>query len=251
MPNKNKANETLDALAVAAHPDDIELTCAGTLIKLARRGYKVGVLDLTRGEMGSRGSPDERLKEVQVASKIMGLTVRENAGLPDGRLAPDWETKLTLVRALRQFRPRLWIIPCTEDRHPDHAAAGQAGQDAAFLAGLSKIDTDQQPFRPIWTLHYFCRWEHDFSFIVDVSEEFETRLEAIHAYRSQFDPDTGDPQTYISRPQFLEGIITRAKYYGSKIEAAYGEPFFSMEALKVDDPVKFLTGSGADWATLR
>ncbi len=241
----------LHVLAAAAHPDDIELTCAGTLIKMAKRGYRVGILDLTRGEMGTRGTPEERVQEAQIAAQIMGLTARENAGLPDGHLAPDWETKLVLIRALRRYRPALWIIPCTEDRHPDHAAVGRAGLEAAFLAGLKKIETSQEMFRPLWTLHYFCRWEHAFSFIVDVSDVWEVRLQAIHAYRSQFDPASGDPQTYISRPQFMDMIQARAKYYGSKIEAAYGEPFQSREALPVEDPVAFLAGSRPEWATLR
>jgi bacillithiol biosynthesis deacetylase BshB1 len=247
----SKTDPSLDILAIAAHADDIELTCAGTLIKLAQKDYRTGVLDLTQGEMGTRGTPEERMKEAGEAAKIMGLTVRENAGLPDGKLQPDWETKLVLVRALRKYRPKLWLIPCKEDRHPDHAATGQAARDAAFLAGLRKVETGQEPFRPTWTLHYFCRYEHEVSFIVDVSEEFETRLNAIRAYRSQFGEEAEGPKTFISRPQFLEGIITRAKYYGSKIEAAYGEPFLSTEALRVDDPVAFLTAAPAEWATLR
>jgi bacillithiol biosynthesis deacetylase BshB1 len=244
-------DKQLDVLAVAAHPDDIELTCAGTIIKLGKMGYRTGILDLTRGEMGTRGTVEERDREAHEAGKIMGLTARENASLPDGKLTADWDTKMVLVEALRKHRPKLWIIPCTEDRHPDHAATGQAAQDAAFLAGLRKIDTGQEPFRPTWTLHYFCRWEHQVSFVVDVSEEFETRLQAIRAYKSQFGEDAEGPRTFISRPQFIEGIISRAKYYGSKIEAAYGEPFMSNELLRVDDPVAFLTGKEADWATLR
>jgi N-acetylglucosamine malate deacetylase 1 len=241
----------LDVLAAAAHPDDIELTCGGTLIKMVKKGYKVGILDLTRGEMGTRGTPERRLQEAEEAARIMGLTMRENAGLPDGRLESNWETKLTLIRALRTFRPKLWIIPCTEDRHPDHAAVGKAGLDAAFLAGLRKIDTGQEPFRPTWTLHYFCRWDDKISFVVDVSDVFETRLKAIQAYRSQFDAELGEPNTYISRPQFLERIISRAKFFGSKIEADYGEPFLSREMLRVEDPVAFLTDKSAEWATLR
>lgn len=243
--------EPMHILAAAAHPDDIELSCAGTLIKMVKKGYHVGILDLTRGEMGTRGTPEQRLKEAEEAARIMGITVRENAGLRDGRLAPDDELKLTLIKALRRWRPALWIVPCTQDRHPDHAAVGQAGLDAAFLAGLRKIETGQPMFRPTWTLQYFCRNDSDFSFIVDVSDVFDLRMKAIQAYRSQFDPTTGDPQTYISRPQFLEMIETRAKYYGSKIEAAYGEPFFSREALRVDDPLALLTASRPDWATLR
>ncbi|TKJ36946.1 bacillithiol biosynthesis deacetylase BshB1 [candidate division LCP-89 bacterium B3_LCP] len=251
MKKKNNHPAGLDVLAVGSHPDDIELSCAGTLIKLARMGYRVGILDLTEGEMGTRGSEEERHLEAQNAAEIMGLTVRENAGLPDGHLQPDWETKLTLIKILRKYRPKLWIIPLPRDRHPDHAATGQAAQAAAFLAGLRKVDTGQEPFRPTWTLNYFLRWEDQPSFVVDVSDTFETRIEAIKAYSSQFDPKTEGPKTFISRPQFLEGIIARAKYYGSKIEAAYGEPFKSQETLRVDDPVKFLTGIDSEWATLR
>ncbi|MBU1880991.1 PIG-L family deacetylase, partial [bacterium] len=115
-------NHTLDILAVAAHPDDVELTCAGTIIKMGKLGYRTGILDLTRGEMGTRGTPEERILEADDAGRIMGLTARENAGLADGKLMPDWDTKLVLVKALRKYRPKLWLIPCTEDRHPDHAA---------------------------------------------------------------------------------------------------------------------------------
>jgi LmbE family N-acetylglucosaminyl deacetylase len=139
----------------------------------------------------------------------------------------------------------------TEDRHPDHAAVGRAALEAAFLAGLRKIETGQDPFRPVWTLHYFCRKEGPVSFVVDVSEEFETRLQAIQAYRSQFSPESGEPRTYISRPRFLENIITRAKYYGSKIETDYGEPFYSREVLRIDDPVALFGNRERDWATLR
>ncbi len=241
----------LDVLAVAAHPDDIELTCAGTLIKMAKKGYKTGILDLTRGEVGTRGTVEERDKEAAESAKIMELSARENASLPDGQLVPDWETKMVLLKALRKYRPKLWLIPCTEDRHPDHGAAGQAAQAAAFLAGLRKIDTGQEPFRPTWTLYYFCRWEGQTSFVVDVSNEFDTRLKAIKAYRSQFDAESEGQKTFISRPQFLESIIARAKYYGSKIECSYGEPFYSRESLRVDDPVDFLTGHEAEWAKLR
>ncbi len=206
----------------------------------------------TRGEMGTRGTPEERVQESQEAARIMGLAVRENAGLRDGYLSSDTEAmKLVLIKALRKWRPALWIVPCTEDRHPDHAAAGRAGMEAAFLAGLRRIDTGQEMFRPVWTLQYFCRWDSAFSFIVDVTEAFQQRLEAIRAYRSQFDPDSGDPQTYLSRPQFLQSIIARAQYYGAKIEAAYGEPFVSKEALRVEDPVAWLAGTRPEWATLR
>jgi len=244
-------NQTLDLLAVAAHPDDIELTCAGTVIKMGRLGYRTGILDLTRGEMGTRGTPEERVKEAEKAGRIMGLTVRENARLPDGKLTPDWDTKMVLVKALRKYRPKLWLIPCTEDRHPDHAATAEAGLHAAFLAGLRKIDTGQEPFRPTWTLHYFCRWEGYVSFVIDVSEDFETRLKAIQAYKSQFSDPNAGPNTFISRPQFLESIISRAKYYGSKIETTYGEPFWSREILRVDDPISFLASKDREWATLR
>ncbi|RJP73141.1 MAG: bacillithiol biosynthesis deacetylase BshB1 [Candidatus Zixiibacteriota bacterium] len=245
------APEPLHLMAVAAHPDDIELTCGGTLIKMARAGYRTGVLDLTRGEMGTRGTPEQRLREAREAARIMGLTVRENAGLPDGWLSTEPDLKMVLVRALRKWRPALWLVPCSEERHPDHAAVGRAALDAAFLAGLRKIDTGQPMYRPTWILQYLCRRDDDFSFIVDVSDSFEARLDAIRAYRSQFDPDSGDPQTYISRPQFLDTVIARARFYGSKIEAAYGEPFLSRETLRVDDPVAFLAGTRPDWATLR
>jgi N-acetylglucosamine malate deacetylase 1 len=246
-----KLPEPLHAMAMAAHPDDVEISCSGTLIKLAQQGYRVGVLDLTRGEMGTRGTPEDREAEAAAAAKIMGLTVRENAGRPDGFLKDDQETVMSVIHYLRKWRPALWIVPCSEERHPDHAAAGRVGLEAAFLAGLRKIETGQKPFRPTWTLQYFCRLDTAYSFIVDVSSAFDQKLDAIKAYHSQFDLASDQPQTYISRPQFMDMIIARNKFYGSKIEAAYGEPFLSREALRVDDPVAFLAGTPSAWATLR
>jgi len=246
-----KLPEPLHAMAMAAHPDDVELSCSGTLIKLVKSGYRVGVLDLTRGEMGTRGTPEQREAEAAEAARIMGLVVRENAGCPDGFLKNDQETVMMVIRMLRQWRPALWIVPCTEERHPDHAAAGRIGLEAAFLAGLRKIETGQKPFRPTWTLQYFCRLDTAYSFIVDVSDTFDDKLKAIQAYRSQFDQSSKEPQTYISRPQFMDMVMARNKFYGTKIEAAYGEPFLSREALRVEDPVAFLTGRASAWATLR
>jgi bacillithiol biosynthesis deacetylase BshB1 len=246
-----KQPEPLHAMAMAAHPDDVELSCGGTLIKLVKKGYRVGVLDLTRGEMGTRGTPEQRDAEAAEASRLMGLTVRENAGRPDGFLQNDQETIMEVIHVLRKWRPVLWIVPCSEERHPDHAAAGRAGLEAAFLAGLRKIETGQKPFRPTWTIQYFCRLDTAYSFVVDVSDVFEDKLTAIRAYRSQFDPGSGEPETYLTRPQFMDMVIARNKFFGSKVEAAYGEPFLSREALRVDDPVAFLTGHPSAWATLR
>jgi bacillithiol biosynthesis deacetylase BshB1 len=251
MREKMKLPEPLHAMALGAHPDDVEISCGGTLVKLAKLGYRVGVLDLTRGEMGTRGTASDREREAAEAGRIMGLVVRENAGRPDGFLKDDQETIMAVIRILRKWRPALWIVPCTEERHPDHAAAGRTGLEAAFLSGLRKIETGSKPFRPTWTIQYFCRLDTAFSFVVDTSDSFDDKLKAIQAYHSQFDQSSSEPQTYISRPQFIDMIIARNKFFGSKIEAAYGEPFLSREALRVDDPVAFLTGTPTAWATLR
>lgn len=233
----------LDVLAFGAHPDDVELTCAGTLIKLGRRGYRTGVVALTAGELGTRGTAEIRARESAEAARIMGVSERQTLGLPDGDLNVTPERKHLVIEVIRAFRPRIVLAPYWEDRHPDHANGGRLVLESCFFAGLKKIDTGQEAFRPNRVLFYPSRYEFRPSFIVDISDSHEQKLEAIRAYRSQFHragEDVRDEETTnISRPGFLDAIVARARQYGSYIGVDFGEPFLVREPLRLDDPVAF------------
>ncbi len=233
----------LDALAFGAHPDDIELTCAGTLLKLSALGYKTGVIALTRGELGTRGTPEIRQQEFEAAAKILGLSVHKMLDLSDGDIAVNMETKLNVIREIRIYQPRIVLAPYWVVRHPDHGHTSQLVREAAFYAGLKKIDTGQKPHRPNKVIYYAERFEFQPSFIVDISDYHERKVQAIQAYQSQFhNPEKhkyGEEETNVSRPEFLEAIITRDKQYGSYIGAKYGEPFLVREPMRLDDPVAF------------
>ena len=233
----------LDILAFGAHPDDIELTCAGTIIKLGALGHKTGVMALTRGELGTRGSAEIRAREFEAAGKIMGLSVYKMLDLPDGDIAVTMANKLRLIREIRAHRPRIVLAPYWVVRHPDHGHASDLVREAAFFAGLKKIDTDQAAHRPFKVIYYAERFEFQPSFIVDVSEHHERKVQAIQAYQSQFhNPEKhkfGEDETNISRPEFLEAIITRDKQYGSYIGVRFGEPFLVREPMALNDPVAF------------
>ena len=223
----------LDVLAIAAHPDDTELNCAGTLAALAKQGLKVGVLDLTRGEMGSRGTPEGRLVEAAEAASILGLSVRENLGLPDCGLENTAEHRLSIIRAVRKYRPDVCFINAPSDRHPDHGNASRLSTDALFYGGLSKLiskddeDKEQDPWRPFHIIHYMQDRPFEPDFVFDISETIAIKEQAILAFKSQFNvQDAGDePQTYISRPSFFEAIRARARHFGHLIGADYGEGF--------------------------
>jgi bacillithiol biosynthesis deacetylase BshB1 len=231
----------LDVLAIGAHPDDVELTCGGTILKLVKQGRKVGVLDLTEGELGTRGSREIRAAEAAEASKILGLSVRESLSLPDGGIESTPETRTRVIRLLRRYRPEILFIPFHMDRHPDHEHAHVLARESWFYAGLQKIVTEdggvqQEPHRP---KAYFCfmQW-HQFapSFIIDVSAEAEEAFKAMQAFRSQFfNPESRERETMLSAPGFLQSMKTRLAYYGDRIGVAYGEPFYSPRPVKVDD----------------
>lgn len=229
----------LDVLAIAAHPDDAELGCGGTLAKLARLGRNVGILDLTRGELGTRGTVAGRAREAADAAAILGLTTRVNAGLPDGGLDPfSAEQRLVVIRLLRELRPRLLLTPWIEVRHPDHRHATELVEEAAFRAGLHAIDSGGgEPFRPRGILYYMERPAFVPSLIVDVSRDYDTKRAAIRAHVSQFgNAASAEPVTFISRPEFLEGLEARDRHYGDLVGATYGEPFLSRAPLPVADP---------------
>lgn len=232
----------LDALAFGAHPDDVELSCAGTLIKLLEQGYAVGMISLTRGEMGTRGTPGIRQAEFEASAQIMSISAAKLLDIPDGNIELNQENRMKVIRQIRLFKPRIVFLPFHHDRHPDHANASNLIREASFLAGLRQIRSEYPPFRPSQLIYYPCHTIFTPTFIVDVSAVYEKKLEAIHAYKSQFyNPDSEqnplEEQTYLSRPEFMESVITRNKYFGSLIGAAFGEPFWIQEALSIEDPV--------------
>lgn len=236
-------------MAVGTHPDDLEITCGGTLILLASRGHRVGAADLTAGELGTRGSREIRLQETAAANRILKVCVRENLGIPDGDIENNLENRLRVIRLIRRHRPRLLLIPYWEERHYDHVRASLLLAEAAFQSGLPKIDTGQESFRPYRTLFYQGRIGFRPSFVVDISETFEAKMQAILSYGSQFHNagESGEPQihaqtqtqTMISTPYALEVMETMCRYYGAMIGARYGEPFVLREPLEIRDPVDF------------
>lgn len=229
----------VDLLAIAAHRDDVELTCGGTLIKSAAQGYRVGIVDLTQGEMGTRGSAELRATEASEAAEVMGLAARENLGLPDAGLMNDPTTRERLALAVRRFAPRVVIAPAPRGRHPDHRVAAELIRDACFVAGLARVSPSVPPHRPHKILHV-TTYRQDFerpTFVVDVSEEFERKLAAIRCYASQFDGARQAGEVYPTGEPLYDVVRHHAAYYGSLIRARYGEPFFTYETMRVDDVV--------------
>jgi bacillithiol biosynthesis deacetylase BshB1 len=233
----------LAALAFGAHADDVELACGGTLITLAARGHKTGVVVLTRGEMGSRGSAEIRAQEFRSAAEITGLAAYQMLDIPDGQVEATWVNKLKIIEALRTFRPRIVFAPYWMDRHPDHEETSHLVRAAAYLSGLKRIETGQPAFRPYKLIFYQTRFEFSPSFIVDISLSHEQKMKAILAYSSQFySQDRAKPEDdcpLIARPEFLDSIEARDRRYGAAIGAKYGEPFLVREAIQLKDPVEF------------
>lgn len=223
----------LDILALSAHPDDTELCCGGTLAALVKQDKKVGVIDFTQGEMGSRGTPEQRLQEAQNASDIIGLEVRENLALPDTKLESNREYQKQIIQKIRKYQPHVCLVGAPSDRHPDHGNGTELALDAIFYSGLTKIATfdeqgePQERWRPSHVLHFMQDRPFDPDIVFDISDTFEIKKEAILAFESQFNvQNPGDePETYISNEQFFEGIEARARHYGHLIGATYGEPF--------------------------
>jgi bacillithiol biosynthesis deacetylase BshB1 len=231
----------LDILAFGAHPDDVELFAGGTLAKAAALGYKTGIVDMTRGELGTRGTAALRSGESREAARILGLSVRHNLRLPDGDVRVDAESRLKVIRVLRKFRPAAVLVHHWDDRHPDHANTSLLVTEAAHHAGLAKIRTGQPRFRPLAILYFMLPSYVRASFVVDVSEFAEQRVGAIRAYRSQlFDPSSADPPTYLSQPDFVAHVEAVHSYYGTLIGRAKGEAFLVKGALEVTDPVEFV-----------
>lgn len=230
----------LDVLAFGAHPDDVELFAGGTLAKLAALGYATGVVDMSRGEMGSRGTPALRVKEAAAAAKILGLKVRENLGLPDGSIQPTLRARMEVVRMIRKYRPLLVLTHFWEDKHPDHVATSNLVSDAAHHAGLAKIRTRQERHRPNTVLYFKLPAQVFPTLVVDISAYVEQRNAAIASHRSQlFDPSSTEPATYLSQPEFLARVDTLHAHYGSLIGKARGEGFYIKGTLEVPDLVDF------------
>ncbi len=231
----------LDILAFGAHPDDVEFSCAGTMILMHRKGHATGVVDLTRGEMGTRGSAKIRAREAQNAAKVMGLAARRNVGLPDGGVEITKNNIKKVVALIREFRPRIILIPHAVDRHPDHEHASRLVREAAFYSGLIRLSTTtngekQTPFRPEVTLCYRQSSDIPATIIVDITSVFEEKMKTVFAYASQvYNPKAKEPDTVISRPEFIDNIEARARAYGSRIGVKYGEAFYSPNPLWCDD----------------
>jgi bacillithiol biosynthesis deacetylase BshB1 len=230
----------LDILVFAVHPDDAELGCSGTLLKHIADGKKVGIIDFTRGELGTRGSAEIRDTEAADSAKILGLHVRENLKLRDGFFKNDEEHQLALIKMVRKYQPEIILTNALHDRHPDHGRAGDLANDAIFLSGLRRIETEldgvaQTAWRPRLVLQYIQDRYIEPDVIIDITDFMETKLAAIRAFKTQFDsPDNKEPQTYISSPEFLEAVISRAREFGKSIGATYAEGFTSRKLLGVD-----------------
>jgi bacillithiol biosynthesis deacetylase BshB1 len=233
----------VDVLAIAAHPDDVEMTCGGTLVRLKARGKRFGIVDLTRGEMGTRGTVETRRREAERAAEILGAEFREILDFGDGGLAISREHELALMDVIRREKPRLVITSYPEDRHPDHARTGRLVTDAAFYAGLRKIETDHAAHRPQQTIYFPTGHMHEPHFVVDITPAMETRRAAILAFASQFHREgSAEPETVLSRKMFLEAIDARARHVGFLVGVEFGEGFLSKRPPRVDDPVAAFEG---------
>jgi bacillithiol biosynthesis deacetylase BshB1 len=247
----------LDVLAIAAHRDDVEQTCGGTLLKMAQRGRRTGILDLTKGEMGTRGTAEDREREAAAAAKILKVSFRQALDIPDGRVENTWQNRLKIARVLRAWRPRVVILPYWQGRHPDHYTCSTLGYEACFLAGLTKLElatewsatpgktspgdllAPHRPFKIIYaTLYYDIRP----TFVVDITDQFEGRLESIYAYKSQFTDQQAGSGDFPAHAEIRNRVATTAGYYGMLAGVKYAEPFLQKEVGLVDDlnliPVK-------------
>jgi bacillithiol biosynthesis deacetylase BshB1 len=262
MPNDRRPmnSDSLDLLALAAHRDDVEQTCGGTLLKMAERGYRTGILDLTKGEMGTRGSAEDRAREAADAARILQVSWREALDIPDGRVENTWDNRLKVVRVLRQLRPRVLILPYWEGRHPDHYTASVLGYEAAFLSGLAKLDISSQlsgvspqrstgdgeralaPHRPFKIFYASLYRDVRPTFVVDITDQFESRFASLMAYKSQFTDQQAGSGIFPAQAEIRARVESMARFYGMLGGVTYAEPFVQKEVGLVDDvmaiPVK-------------
>ena len=230
--------ENVDVLAIAAHSDDIELTCSGTLIKMARKGYSVGIVDLTQGEMGTRGSAELRAQEAEAARAAIGARFRERLDFGDSRLTASIENRFALAEKIRAARPKTVILPYWEGRHPDHYIAATLGYEACYAAGLKQLPVEGQPHRPKKILYASMYWEVRPSFLVDITPQWDQKLAAINCFASQFAGDLRDiTELYPAWGKLIDRITTQCKYFGHLMGVDYAEPFVVKEAMAVEDIV--------------
>jgi len=236
--------ESVDVLTIAAHPDDIELTCAGTLLKMVDKGYSVGILDLTQGEMGTRGTSELRAREAEAAREVIGARFRERMNLGDSRLTASVENRLILAQKVRAARPKTVILPYWEGRHPDHYTAATLGYEACYAAGLKQLPIEGQPHRPKKILYASMYWEVKSSFLVDITDQWPRKLAAISCFGSQFAGDLRDiTELYPAWGRLVDRITTQCKYFGHLMGVEYAEPFVVKEAMAVDDIVNLPVAS--------
>jgi len=244
----------LDVLAIAAHRDDVEQTCGGTLLKMAQRGLRTGILDLTQGEMGTRGTAEDRAREAADAARILQVAFRQALDIPDGRVENTWENRLKVARVIREQRPRVVILPYWKGRHPDHYTCSTLGYEACFLAGLSKLELHTQgdaseqtagaqpPHRPFKIIYASLYYDIRPTFVVDITAQFEARLESIYAYKSQFTDQQAGRGDFPAHAEIRNRVATMAGYFGMMAGVKYGEPFIQKEIGLVEDvtaiPVK-------------
>lgn len=230
----------LDVLIFAAHPDDAELSMGGTIARFTSSGIKTGVIDMTEAELSTRGTIESRRNENQLATRILKIDYRENLGLPDGGLKPDKEFVDLAVSKIREFRPKIIFAPYFNDRHPDHTGAAQIVKEAFFFSGLTRYEISgknklQDAYRPSKLFYFFQTYETEPTFITDISEFYAAKMEAVKAYSTQFyNPESKEPETFISKQDFILFLEARARYYGFKIGKNYGEPFFCEEKIEYD-----------------
>ncbi len=231
---------TIDVLVFAAHPDDAEIAMGGTIAKLTSNNFKVGIIDLTQGEMGTRGSAEIRQHEAVQSAIILRLSIRENLHIPDSNIKHCKENILKLVTSIRKYKPKIIFGPYFNDRHPDHVETARLVKDAMFFSGLKKVETFdrdiiQEAYRPKKVFYYMQTYTFEPSFIVDISDHFEEKMNSIKAYTTQFhNPHSNLPDTFISRPEFVNYIEARSVFYGFQIRKKYGEPFYSEEKVELD-----------------
>lgn len=229
----------LDAIFFAAHPDDAELSCGGTIAAMTASKKKIGIIDLTAGELGTRGSKSTRANEAENAGKILNITVRENLGIKDGLIENNEKNRIKIITIIRKYRPDIIFMPYAKDRHPDHSHASRLITESAFYSGLIKIDTNyagkkQTAYRPSRNFYFMQTYTFEPGFIIDVTKYFETKMKAVRCYSSQFyNPKSKEPDTFISDKKFLEYLESRASYFGFQIGVKYGEPFYSEEKIKM------------------
>ena len=242
MPRSAKSSGC-DLLFISAHADDTELSCGGTIANAVRDGLRVGMADLTRGEMGTRGTPRQRAAEAAESARILGAAFRENFDFGDGGLHTSREEELEIIDLIRRHRPKIVFSPYPDERHPDHARTGRLVTDASFYAGLRALKTGREAHRPQAVVYYVQNYMWTPSFVVDVGASWETKMRAVAAFQSQFyNPKSKEPESFISRKGFLEMIEARGKHFGALIGAAYGEAFVTKQPPKIDDVIAAYAG---------